>query len=160
MPIQIYTNLRERLLCTLDASETYALIKGPEAAPAQPLSQYEISAVMNEAPYESSTQRRLQSLHLLLDSKDAPVGGKGEDIGVVVEFGVESGIDALAAYSDGVTAWFNSADGSLTEATLNTGAKQACENLMAMVVQSFIGRSIYVMSFFPRAWRLDLHHAH
>lgn len=129
MSTQIFANLRKRLLCTLDANDVAMLAKG-EAATESAASPQEIKVALGLAPYASASQRQLQTLRLLGRQVGAHDCDSSKHIGVVVEFGVEYGTDALAAFSDGVAAWFDAASGTLTEATLSGDAKQACQSLI------------------------------
>lgn len=85
---------------------------------------------LNLAPYASGTQRQLQAIRLFGKQDGAHGHGASGHIGVVVEFGVEHGTDALASFSDGVAAWFDAGSGTLTEATLSGEARQACQSLI------------------------------
>ena len=134
MSTQIFANIRKRLLCTLDASDVVMLAKGV-APPETSTSPGELEAALGLAPYASVTQRKLQTLSLLGSQAGVQDGVSSQHVGVVVEFGVEHGTDALAAFSDGVAAWFDATAGTLAEATLSSDAKEACQSLIAAGVR-------------------------
>jgi hypothetical protein len=134
MSTQVLTNLRKRLLCTLEASDVFILARGNSATEAS-TAESDLKAALALAPYESAAQRRLQTLRLLRGLAAEQDRNEAAPLGVVVEFGVESGTDALAAFSDGVAAWFDATSSTLTEATLQNDGRQVCQSLMAASVR-------------------------
>lgn len=124
----IQTNIRQRILACANfrdfLSENAHLnvaIKDGEAADyADDCEQ--LSAWFGNA---LSVREKLQILSLYRGLKCPMPHVDSELIGVVIEFGNEFGIDALAVYSDLQGAWYSGRDRSLMEVDLSVGARAA-----------------------------------
>ena len=112
-------NLRSRMLCcenfddfVLGYSSGYGLPRDlyadDEAVHCRPL-----GAMLETS---KSLRETLQILYICRLKKCPPAHPtNGEPLGVVVEFGVESGVDGLAIYFDGHGSWFESKTNSMLE---------------------------------------------
>ncbi len=78
----------------------------------------------------SSVREKLQILSLYRERRcPTPLIGSGEPMGVVIEFGNEFGVDALAVYSDLQGSWYSGRDRTLTEVDLSAGSRGDCQKL-------------------------------
>ena len=78
----------------------------------------------------SSVREKLQILSLYRERCcPTPLVGSGEPLGVVIEFGNEFGVDALAVYSDLQGAWYSGRDRTLTEVDLSAGSRGEWQKL-------------------------------
>lgn len=126
----IQVNLRDRMLCCGSVEEFCLDFPGLSDFFARNKQSSSLSKITPDL-IKNMSARDLLNLHRLLRLHDKPVLSDNKQLGVIVEFGMEYGVDSLSLYSDAQGGWYSSLEKKMIEFSLREKSVELFDKFFA-----------------------------